>query len=89
MERKQTILERAVGALDLPADLAGLPLIQLLGDRQVLVEGHKGILSYGREEIHISGGKLVIRILGSGLELQGMNADELRISGCIRAVELT
>ncbi len=89
MERKENILERAVRALDLPADVAGLPHIELLGDREVRVEYHKGILSYSREEIHISGGKMIIRVLGCGLELRGMNGTELCITGRIHTVELT
>lgn len=88
MERKQSILEKTAQALDLPADVAGLPRIELLGDRELRVEYHKGILAYGTEEIHISGGKLVIRVLGSGLELRSMTASELLVTGQIRAVEL-
>ena len=89
MERKANILEKAVRALDLPPDVAGLPRIELLGDREVRVEYHKGILAYGPEEIHISGGKLLLRVLGSGLELRGMNGTELCITGQIRSIELT
>lgn len=89
MERKANILERAVQALDLPADISGLPRIELVGDRELRVEYHKGILAYGPEEIHISGGKLIIRVLGSNLELRGMNGTELCITGTIRAVEFT
>lgn len=89
LERKQNILEKAVRALDLPPDVAGLPRIELLGDREVRVEYHKGILAYGRDEIHISGGKMIIRVLGSGLELRGMNGTELCITGQIHTVELT
>lgn len=89
MERKQNILEKAVRALDLPPDVAGLPRIELLGDRELRVEYHKGILAYGREEIHISGGKMIIRVLGCDLELRGMNGTELCITGQIRTVELT
>lgn len=55
MERKESILEKTVQALDLPPDLAGLPRIELLGDRELRVEYHKGILAYGTQEIHISG----------------------------------
>lgn len=89
MERKESILEKTAQALDLPPDVAGLPRIELLGDRELRVEYHKGILAYGTEEIHISGGKLVIRVLGSELELRSMNAAELLITGHVRAVELT
>ena len=89
MERKESILEKTAQALDLPPDVAGLPRIELLGDRELRVEYHKGILAYGTEEIHISGGKLVIRVLGSELELRSMNASELLVTGRIHAVELT
>lgn len=89
MERKASILEKTVQTFDLPVDMAGLPRVELLGDRELRVESHKGILAYNTEEIHISGGKLVIRVLGTGLELRSMNAAELLITGNIRAVELT
>lgn len=89
MERRESMLEKTVQALNLPPDVAGLPRIELLGDKELRVESHKGILAYGTEEIHISGGKLVIRVLGSGLELRSMNASELLITGRISSVELT
>lgn len=88
MERKQSILEKTAQALDLPADVVGLPRIELLGDQELRVGYHKGILAYGSEEIHISGGKLIIRVLGSGLELRSMTASELLITGHIHTVEL-
>ncbi len=88
MQRKESILEKTVQALDLPPDVAGLPRVELLGDREVRVEYHKGILGYASQEIHISGGKLLIRVQGSDLELKGMNATELRITGHIQTVEL-
>ena len=71
MERKESLLERASQALDLPGDaVAGMPRIELLGDRELRMEYHRGILAYGTEEIHISGGKLVVRVRGTGLELR-------------------
>ena len=89
MERKESILEKTVQALDLPPDLAGLPRIELLGDQELRVEYHKGILAYGTQEIHISGGRLVIRVLGDGLELRAMNTSELLVTGRISGIELT
>lgn len=89
MERKESIFEKTAQAFDLPPDVAGLPRIELLGDRELRVEYHKGILAYGREEIHISGGRLVIRVMGRDLELRSMNASELLITGYIHGLELT
>lgn len=88
MERKESLLERTSAALDLPGDLLpGLPRIELLGDRELQMENHRGILAYGGEEIHISGGKVVVRVRGSGLELRAMDPARLVVTGRIAAVE--
>ena len=90
MERKESLLERASQALDLPGDaLAGMTRIELLGDRELRMEYHRGILAYGTEEIHISGGKLVVRVRGTGLELRSMNPAELLITGQILSLDFT
>ena len=88
-EYRRGLLERTAEALDLPGDvLAGLPHIELTGNRELRMENHKGILSYGEEEIRISGGKLEITVRGRGLELRAMNAGQLFITGTIQGVEL-
>ncbi len=88
VERKEGILERAAKALDLPGEMvAGIPRVELVGDGQVRMAGHRGILSYGREEICVDGGKLMVRVRGEGLELRSMNPEELLITGRIAAVE--
>ena len=87
--KKESVLERTAQVFDLPGDLvAGLPRMELIGDRELRMENHRGILAYGSEEIHISGGKLILKVRGEGLELRSMNAGEMLITGQIRAVEL-
>jgi len=82
-------LERTAEVLDLPADaLAGLPKLELVGDCELRVENHKGILAYGREEIHISGGIYLIKIAGRELELRAMTGVELLITGTITQISL-
>ena len=87
--KREGLLEKTAEVFDLPGDVvAGLPRIELTGSRELRMENHKGILSYGGEEIHISGGKLVVKVRGFGLELRSMNASQLLITGVITAVEL-
>lgn len=79
---------RMAELFDLPVDLvAGLAHMEVLGDRQLFLEGQEGILSYSDAQIDVSVGALVVRIRGAGLELRGMTGDELRIRGRIDAVE--
>ena len=66
MERRG-FLERTAEVFDLPGDVvAGLPRIELIGGHELRMENHKGILAYGTEEIHISGGKLIHLVQSQG-----------------------
>jgi len=87
--RKPGWMERATELMDLPGDaLAGLPRIELVGDKELRMENHKGILAYGTEEIHVSGGVFVVQVSGQGLELRAMNGMELLITGKIQQIRL-
>ena len=73
---------------DLPADIvAGLCHVEMLGDRQLFLEGHSGILSYGTEQIDVGAGSLILRVRGQNLTLRSMTDSEVRIFGKIDAVE--
>jgi len=87
--RKEGLLVRTASAFDLPADvLAGLPRIELVGDRELRMENHKGILAYGTEEIHISGGSYIVKVTGQKLKLRVMTGIELLITGEITGIRL-
>ncbi len=88
MGEKEGLLLRASKLFDLPADaLAGAPRVEMIGDGELRMGPHRGILAYGPEEIHISGGSLVVVVRGGGLELQAMTPEELLVTGTITAVE--
>ena len=88
--KRESLLEKTAEIFDLPGDLvAGLHRVELTGSRELRMENHKGILAYGTDEIHVSGGKLIIKIRGSNLELRAMNASELLITGEIAGIDLS
>lgn len=87
--RRPGWMERATELMDLPGDaLAGLPRLELVGDRELRMENHKGILAYGSEEIHVSGGVFIVQVSGQELELRAMNGVELLITGRIEQIRL-
>lgn len=87
--KKESLLEKTAEVFDLPGDLvAGMPRVEITGNRELRMENHKGILAYGSEEIHVSGGKLILKVRGVNLELRSMNAGELLITGTILGVDL-
>lgn len=86
--KKEGLLEKTAQLLEVPGQVVGLPKVELTGRGELRMENHRGILAYGREEILVSGGKLLIRVRGAELELKAMNAGELLITGTIVSVEL-
>lgn len=74
---------------DLPADIvAGLPHLEMVGNRQLFLERHTGILGYSEEQIDVNTVSGVVRVRGQRLTLVAMTAEEVRIGGVISAVEL-
>lgn len=88
--RRAGLLEKTAELLDLPADaFAGLSRLELVGDGELRMENHKGILAYGPEEIHVSAGSFLVKISGHDLELRAMTGLELLITGKIEQIRLT
>ena len=87
-KEKGRVLDSVAELFDLPADVvAGLPRLELVGDRQLYLEHHAGILAYSEEQIDVNTSAGALRVRGEGLSLLAMTAEELRIGGRIAAVE--
>lgn len=71
-----------------PEPVPGLPLVEIAGQGRVLIENHRGVCCYGREQISIrvKYGQIVVR--GCGLELARMTKEQLVITGQIDSVNL-
>ena len=87
-DKKDIFLEKAADLFDLPQEVvAGMPRITVTGCRRVMVENHRGILEYGDREIQINGGRMVLTVRGSGLELRSLNTSELLVTGRITGMD--
>ena len=84
---RKKLLERAAEYLDLPGELMGEARITITGCRRVTVENHRGLLAYDSNEAAINGGKLIVRIKGDGLNIRGMNREEVAVDGVITALD--
>ena len=86
---KNGALMELAEAFDLPLDtVAKLPHLELLGDRELLLAGHRGILAYSGEEILVNAPPYTMLIRGASLTLRAMTGEELRLSGRIESVEI-
>ena len=87
-KRHDGMLSTVAELFDLPADVvAGLPHLEMVGDRQLFIEHHAGILSYSDTCVDVNTERGVLRVRGTGLNLLAMTAEELRIGGRIEGVE--
>ena len=85
----KSVMQYAADRFDLPAEvLAGAPKLTLTGGSRLHIENHRGILEYGRDIIIVNAGQTILKIMGSGLEILSMSAEELLITGRITGIDL-
>lgn len=83
------LLEKVARAVDLSGEpIPGMPLVEIVGERAVLIENHCGVISYSQERVAVKTKSGCICVLGSGLVLTRMSKEQLRICGTIRTIEL-
>jgi len=81
-------LRQAGEALDVPARaLPGFSHIELMQNRQAVIEGVKGVLDYSEHEIKVNMNDLIVTFRGQGLTIAGYQAEALTMYGTIAQVD--
>ena len=89
MGKRRQIWERLADGADLAAEpMPGQPIVEIAGDRRVLIENHYGVKEYSREKIAVKVKYGFVCICGCNLELIRMTKEQLVISGRIDTVGL-
>lgn len=89
MNRQHTVLRRLITSVtNGGAELTRQPILELLSDRQVLVENHLGVMEYSHEKIRIKVSTGCIHINGEQLHLCQMSENQLVIRGNIHTIQL-
>lgn len=68
--------------------LSVLPIVELVGQRRLLIENHHGVLSYAVNEIRIKVSYGCIIVDGKDLQLMEMSRVKLAICGRIDSLQL-
>ena len=63
-------------------------LVEIAGERRVLIEFHKGISSYSPQKVDVCVGYGKVSVSGSNLLIARMTREQLVIFGCIESVTL-
>ena len=89
MNRKKSILEQVLHGSELYVQpLPSLPLVEIVGNKRVLIENHTSIDSYCSQEICIRVKFGYIIVKGDLLFLDYMSPEKVVITGCIRCIQL-
>ena len=73
---------------ELPKDITlNLPKISMIGNNQMLVENHRGVIEYTPQRIRVNSSIGVIRVQGNEMKLKNIAADDIMITGGIKAIE--
>ena len=89
MGKRGSIFERLTMAADLPDEaIPRLPLVEIAGDRRVLIENHLGVIAYGTEQICVRVTYGTLTVCGCQLELARMTRGQLIVTGRIDKISL-
>ena len=87
-EPKKGPLERLSDAFELPAILSSDSAhIELMGNKEAIVNGVRGIILYEEDTVRLSVGKKEIKFCGEGLELKAFSTSSVIVEGEIYSVE--
>ena len=90
MKERKNLVQQLAAAADLHDEaVPGLPLIEIVGDKRVLIEQHCGVTEYGCQQITVKVKNGTALVLGNGLQLALMTKEKLVICGQIEGIRLT
>ena len=89
MAKKKGFLERLAALTDLPDEnISALPIVEITGDKRVLIEHHRGVAEYSQERICIKVKFGQVCICGQDLILSRIQQGQLIITGRLESVML-
>ncbi len=86
--RRERLIDSVSDVLDLPVDsVSGYAHIEMNGNKEMIIEGCRGVLEYGDTLISINTGRLTVKICGCDMSIVSMQGGQAVIKGIITGVE--
>lgn len=61
--------------------------MEIMGNREITVDGSQGVLEYSEDCIKINAGRMVLKFSGRGLTLKCLSGESLAIEGFLTGIE--
>lgn len=88
MKKINDIKLRISDSLSLPKDvILNFPNIKIIGNNEISIENHKGIIEYGNEILRINSGIGIIKVTGENLKINEISYEEVILTGTIKIIE--
>jgi len=70
----------------LPEEILNVPKIEMLGNKELIIDGCKGVVEYGENLIKLNTGELVMSIEGDELLIKSFDSEIAVISGIFAVI---
>lgn len=88
MGRKSNVKNKISESFDLPKEIIlDVPNLKMIGDGEVTIENHKGILEYSKDTLRMNSAIGIIKLSGANLQIKQISQDDICISGQINSIE--
>ena len=88
LNKMRKLADKLCGSLELPEEAAlNTSKLSAVGGKRMLIENHRGLLSYSDNAVEIMTESGKISVLGSGFIIRTMTKSNLLIYGDFRSVE--
>lgn len=88
MKSNHVIKQKVAEAYEMPKDvILGLPLLTILGERELTLENYSGIIEYTDTLIRIRTKAGQIKVNGKNLHVDYYTNDEMKMHGRIDSIE--
>ncbi len=82
------VQQKIARLLDIPNDIVfDLPKITIIGNIQLYIENHRGIIEYTPESVRLSVSFGELEISGEMLTIRNITREEIHLDGLIRSVQ--
>lgn len=88
LQKKKIQKENSSSSAGIALDLnSGCPIMEMIGNRRVTIEGSTGLLRYESENIKVNTAKIVLSFSGRNLTVSCISSTEVVIEGFITNIE--
>ncbi|GFN30337.1 hypothetical protein PCURB6_05970 [Paenibacillus curdlanolyticus] len=75
--------------LELPQDVVyDLPRLTMIGDRQLYIENHRGVLHFSSDRLRLALSKGELEVTGTDLVIRTIWTEEVFVEGVIKNIEV-